>query len=383
MDELGRYYTDSKFSKLLVNQLNTKTPAHILDLGVGDGALLNAAIDKWNKAYYSVVDIEEKTFVKNPRINFTKKDLLNFSEELTLNLFNDQIDIAICNPPYKKIKNSKLYAKLFYDIGFRSCTNLKYLTSDLLFLAFNLSLLKKGGQLGIILPDTLMTSFDFELFRKDLLQYDIISIIELPEQIFKKTEAKTYILVLNNILNENKFTHLFQANKSGNIISKKRIPSNYLIKRMDFSFYFFKNNQIKNSISLKEIGAKISRGRNSKKELQNLEIPFFHTSNFNLKNEVYFPPTKLQAENNFAIKNDILIARVGSRCVGKFCLVKSGERTISDCILKVSLREEFVLLFFNALNSDYGKNWFRAYSHGVCAKVISKNDLLDFRIPLP
>ena len=59
MDLLGRYYTEQKISELLVNQLDIEFPNHILDLGVGNGSLLNAAFLKWENAYYTAVDIEE------------------------------------------------------------------------------------------------------------------------------------------------------------------------------------------------------------------------------------------------------------------------------------------------------------------------------------
>ena len=62
MDEFGRYYTEAKISELLVSQISSKSPVHILDLGVGNGSLLNAAMKKWDNAFYSVVDIEQKNY---------------------------------------------------------------------------------------------------------------------------------------------------------------------------------------------------------------------------------------------------------------------------------------------------------------------------------
>lgn len=381
MDKLGRYYTDTIFSELLVRQLNIPDPKHILDLGVGNGSLLSAAFNKWQNANFSAIDIEEKDFGDLPRINFFRNDVLNNSSEISLELSSTEIDIAICNPPYTKIIDKAQYIPLFEEIGFNACLNLKYITADLLFLAFNLSLLKKGGQLGIIVPDTLITSIDFELFRKDILKYDITAIIELPAKIFKKTEAKTYIIVLNNEFSESNSVELLSADKSGEIVGKLKILKADLVKRMDYTFHLFQSSLYVTGLSLKEIGANICRGRLSKKELIIKGNSFFHTTDFNSELFISFPEKEVDKDACVAKQNDILIARVGSRCIGKFCIVEKGKIEISDCIFKITIPSEFINPFLNALNSQYGKEWFKAISHGVCAKLINKNDLLNFKIP--
>jgi type I restriction-modification system DNA methylase subunit len=292
MDKLGRYYTDTIFSELLVRQLNIPDPKHILDLGVGNGSLLSAAFNKWQNAKFSAIDIEEKDFGDLPRINFFRNDVLNNSSEISLELSNTEIDIAICNPPYSRIIDKNQYNSLFKEIGFNACLNLKYITADLLFLAFNLSLLKKGGQLGIIVPDTLITSIDFELFRNDILKYDITAIIELPAKVFKRTEAKTYIIVLNNVFSETNSVELLSADKSGEIVGKLKILKADLVKRMDYTFHLFQSSLDVTGLSLKEIGANICRGRLSKKELIKKGNSFFHTTEFNSELFISFPETE-------------------------------------------------------------------------------------------
>ncbi|MCT4645246.1 MAG: N-6 DNA methylase [Carboxylicivirga sp.] len=382
MDKLGRFYTDNAISELLVNQLDNTAPKHILDLGVGDGSLLSAALNKWQDASYSAVDIEDKSFDESLQINFLKKDVLNNSSEITIELSDSEVDIAICNPPYTRIKSKEQYNSLFKEIGFINSLNLKYITTDLLFLAFNLSLLKDNGQLGIILPDTLITSSDFKNFRKDVLKYDITTIIELPGKIFRKTEAKTYILIINKSKSNSDFTNLLLSNKSGQVENQISVSKAKLIGRMDYTFNLYTSLTVDDGVSLNDLGAVIKRGKLSGKLLRNKGKAFFHTSDFTQQKNVSFTNNKQEENETFANKGDVLLARVGSRCLGKFCVVESGRIEISDCILKVTLSLEYVTPFVNALSSDYGKSWFKAYSHGVCAKLISKKDLLNFKIPI-
>jgi type I restriction enzyme M protein len=149
---------------------------------------------------------------------------------------------------------------------------------------------------------------------------------------------------------------------------------------MDFTYNSFDKESV-SGISLRELGAVISRGQFSKRELLDKGITFFHTNNFSTQKKILIEEERVKNDSVYKKKFDILIARVGSRCIGNFCLVEEESILISDCILKVSLPENYVIPFYKALSSEYGKNWFKAYSHGVCAKLISKEDLLNFKIP--
>lgn len=75
---------------------------------------------------------------------------------------------------------------------------------------------------------------------------------------------------------------------------------------------------------------------------------------------------------------DILISRVGKRCIGKVVMVKRGYIPFSDCIYRLEV-PEYIDKSFNSLITKRGQSWLQAYAHGVCAKVISKADLLKFK----
>lgn len=63
--------------------------------------------------------------------------------------------------------------------------------------------LRDGRELGIILPDSVMTNHYYNDLRKDLLfNHNIKCIIQLPDNIFNKTEARTHILIIQKILKQ-------------------------------------------------------------------------------------------------------------------------------------------------------------------------------------
>ena len=163
MDLLARHYTTDIFSQLLIDQFTIQSPKKIIDLGVGEGSLIKAAIQRWINASFFAVDIDKNSihkiktefpFVKSFHLNTLKEDI---SEKIRVE--SGDIDIAICNPPYLRIKNDDSHNKLFDCTSLSDFKKLKILTSDIVFLTKNLEILKKNGELGIILPDSIEKKF--------------------------------------------------------------------------------------------------------------------------------------------------------------------------------------------------------------------------------
>ena len=220
MDNLGRYYTQELFSKLLISQFRQESPSSIIDIGVGGGSLIKAASDRWKYANFYAADIDKtmipRTRSELPFINIYYANSLSKDIEKIIGLKIGTVDIAVCNPPFLSLKNNKKYHQLLEDANLKECISLKRLTSDIVFLAQNLRLLKDKGELGIILPDSLITSHDFEIFRQSLLiNHSIRNIIELPEKIFPKTEARTHILILEKGSSTIKNVRLYISDKKG------------------------------------------------------------------------------------------------------------------------------------------------------------------------
>jgi tRNA1(Val) A37 N6-methylase TrmN6 len=394
MDYLARYYTEEIVSNLLVKEITYSNPKIIVDLGIGGGSLTIAAHRKWKSATFIGTDIDHKqiseTQERLPFVRIIKADGLNKNINLKLNLKVGSIDIAICNPPYLKIPvKSSLYMDLFKSVGLTNCNKLKYLTSDLIFLAQNLLLLKEGGMLGIILPDGLITSEEFRWFRFDLINsHTILSVIQLPDNIFKKADARTHIVILKKSKNvfEND-VNLCLVDRNGVYVESLYIPCKYLIDRCDFFYnklHISKIFSTRDTKTLVEIGADIKRGQLTKLELQALGIKYVHTTNLVHLSKVSLSCVMLKEYHIYVHtdKNDILLARVGRGCIGKVSFVKEGNQLLSDCVYRIRVPRIFLKKVWNSLCSTEGQLWIKAHSHGVCARLISKRDLLNFPIKL-
>lgn len=389
MDKLGRYYTSDVFSHLLISQFINDKPGNILDLGVGSGALIKAALNRWDNAEYFAVDVDKKSilrikselpFVKSFHFNTLKAEV---SEKLRIKI--GEIDIAICNPPYLKVKNAISYNTLFEGANLAECKKLRLLTSDVIFLAKNLQLLKGGGELGIILPDSLITGKEFIPLRNAILkEHNLKGIIELPEKIFQKTEALTHILLIEKTKAASKKSPLFLADKTGQIIDEIEVDKDGLSERMDFKYHSWrkKTKLIKQHKVLSDLKVEIKRGTFTHKELKKIGDNFIHTTEIKNANDKQAIRSSKKVNHKYllATRGDILLARVGRGCTGKLCMVSRGKAPVSDCVYRIRVSKKYRMKVWKALISLEGQNWLKANCHGVCAKVISKKDLLKFPI---
>ena len=386
METIGQYFTAQPVSDMMVSMFQQDTPNRVIDLGVGHGSLLYAAYNRYNKADFYAADIDKKVISKIserlPFVNVLHIDGLSKGLSKQMKLKIGSVDIAVCNPPYYRLDKTTELKDLFNKVGLKNSTKLIKFTSDIVFLAQNLQMLKKGVELGIILPDSVFTGHEFVGLREDLLtNHNIVRIIQLPDKIFKKTEARTHILLMEKCGPIQKRIPIYQSDFSGNIGEAVNISADDLLYRMDHSYYAWKelNKYSDDIMTLGDLNVEIKRGHKTKKYLQRKSIPFFHTTSFpsdiktkiNLTNSPVF-------DDVYTEPGDILIARVGKRCIGKVAMVNSGNQVISDCVYRVRAPKKHRSRIFRELISDKGQQWLRVIAHGVCAQVISKRDLLHF-----
>jgi len=387
MDTLGRYYTADIISNLLISNLETNKPKRIVDLGVGDASLTIAAYSRWAKAKYFATEIEPKKAVAiEKKLAFIKVlncDTLQPNASAKLKVKFGSIDIAICNPPYVRVKDKEKYNGLFKSVGCKNFSNLSRITSEIVFFAHNLKLLKNDGELGIIVSDSLITGKEFRIFRETIFEkFNVRRIIQLPDNVFNKTEARTHIIFISKSKSSNKTCELLASNIQGELSKKIIVANSVLIDRMDYQFHSANIHAKAETKTLKQIGAVIKRGKFSYKELRQSKLSFFHSVHFkeNGVNICFDKPVAKKHHSYSANEGDILMCRVGKRVVGKVAIVKFGRVVISDCIYRITVPKRYRHVLLKSLRSEEGKAWLHAFAHGVCSQVISKSDLENFPI---
>ncbi|ECQ0183600.1 N-6 DNA methylase, partial [Salmonella enterica] len=221
-------------------------------------------------------------------------------------LINDSsFDIALCNPPFKSIVINSFISSLVFDMTGKKFKGDK-IRAEIVFLLLNLKKLKSSGELAIILPDIFFSSLSYSWLREYLINnFSVSKIIECEHKAFKKTEAKTHIY---HIRNES-------ARKQYQIAFEKKGCETYL-SNMDFVF----KNQFPDVSEEFDDKFILFRGKKSGKECRNSGLPYFHTTSFDsVLTEKEF---NFNSYDSIASKNDILVARVGTRVLGKTVVFK-------------------------------------------------------------
>lgn len=383
----GMFYTKDVFSKLLVRNISTRRPQNIVELGVGDGALIKHAVKKWKKAKFTCTDVNQNEFTdhaKNPKIKFLIESGLNANLIKILKRGKTEYDVAICNPPYLKVSMQDIfkYKKMIDAFDDQLYSKIKLISSEFIFLVQNVLLLRNKGTLGIIVPDSILTRKEFSPIRDSIIKnYNILCTIELPEKIFTKTEAKTHILILRKEKPKSDYVRVCLANKDGSIVKETMVFRESLVERMDFGFVNSNLNSrlVTKAVQNAKFNLRIYRGNVTHAELKTLDKPFIHSTTFKNDKAIFGRLEKYPRKYStkvYAEKGDLVMVRVGRGCVGKFARVKAGKLLVSDCIFvfKSSDKNE-VQRFEDFLKLNEGKAFMKMLVHGTCSKVISKSDL--------
>ena len=378
--QLNQYYTENKYGDFLVQSLSISSPQVALDLGFGAGDLLHAAKRRWEEISLVGIDID-KSNIKQAKSNKLIKALeLNGFEPSLPSIINDRfgaIDLLISNPPYFSCELDFNNKEILKALGMMDCISnkLKKVPAELIFLAQNLRLLTKSGEIGIIVPAGLISGQKWKPIREFLLcNYQITNVIQLPTNSFKKTDAQTFIMTLKHKVSSNEgvaLSHVSQESIIGVDLHSAK-------ERADYSYYQ-EISTLKSSKKLSENDFIIYRGNKSHNELSTLAPEHIHTTNMPNKpteRDIGFFPHE-NAKN--AQAGDILIARVGRRCLGRVMRVKKGSGPISDCIIAITPKNKKIgAIIWKKLSSPKCRNYLMHVSLGVGAKYITHKTIMDY-----
>jgi type I restriction-modification system DNA methylase subunit len=377
---LNQYYTENKYGDFLVRNLSITSPQVALDIGFGAGDLLHAAKRRWQEISLVGIDIDKSNVHQARSSNLINALQLNGFDPSLPTILNDRfgdIDLLISNPPYFSCDLDLNNKKILKAIGVMDCLSnrLKKVPAELIFLAQNLRLLTQDGEIGIIVPAGLISGQKWKPIREFLLcNYQISNVIQLPTNSFKKTDAQTFIMTLKHRLSNN-------VNVSLSHIGHKSIIDVDLERakeRADFGYYQ-ETSTLSITKKLYENDFTIFRGNRSHNELSILVSEHIHTTNMpnnsTEKDIGYFHYEKVKN----AKAGDILIARVGRRCLGRAMRVTKGNAPISDCVIAITPKNKNIgEKIWKKLSSPKCRHYLSKTSLGVGAKYITHKTITDY-----
>ena len=383
---LGQYFTPAEIAQALVSELQTPV-TKVIELGSGQGALATAISKRFPESNYVGVELDDMA-----RADFHKSATKNqqvigadaFNEE-QLNMFPElmEADTVVGNPPFIS-SSSTLQAQDIINNEFPSLdySQAKSLPAEIYFLAASMSRLVSYGQASFILPISFFTSPTYRALRADLVYlYSDISIIQLPAKVFSNAEVESCILKFRKAKEKSQTITVAQANFLGQVTDKLQVAKKDAVMRMDYTFnkvaQMFQGRASGEKDTFGSLGGQISRGSASRADLEKSKLTYFHTTSFPATD--YAVKLGFNEVNCFrhAQTGDILVPRVGSRCLDRQVHVAEGQQAYTDCVYKLTIPETFIDRVMKTLSSDFGKAWRLSHANGKCAKFITNSTLLN------
>ena len=375
---LGQFYTPAQTGDRLIERLEVTDPFNVCDIGAGLGDLLCAVRQRWLGAKLLAADIDPENVAharsRLPSADCREVDSLRHDLPCLLGVEEDSIDVAVGNPPYGALQANAGHLSILRDAGLADAVSPKRLTRDIVFLAQNLRLLKPGGELAVILPEGLAVNHIHADLRTALLErHGLWRAFELPAHLFKGTEAKTIALFLR------KGVASHSVMLESTVGTSVRVDAVKARSRLDAGFHL---QGISTGLKLSDMNPDIMRGALSHAESRQLGTPLFHTTDFKCfpngrASLAVAPPLP---DRWLVAPGDILIPRVGSRCLAHAVMVMQGGAIFTDCVYRIRVAKKWRERLFHALRSERGVKFRLAVSHGTCAASLSKNDLLGLPI---
>lgn len=371
---LGQFYTPALAGGWLVQGIDTHAPARICDLGAGEGELLLAAQRRWRQARLLAADIDPANVLfarrRLRKAECRQVDVLRHDLPRLLGIDEGSIDVGLGNPPYGALDVQAKHLAILRDAGLSDAVPFRRITRDIVFLAQNLRLLKPGGELAVILPEGLAVNRTFEELRIALMElHGLHRVVELPSGLFEGTEARTVAMFLKK---GQRAEMVCLESTSG---ERVLVASNEARKRLDARFHLRGR---ATGRTLGDLNPTIHRGALTHAKAIETGAFIFHTTTFkDFPNERVRLSNAFDAPERWIVRSgDILVPRVGSRCLSHVAFVDRGMAVFTDCVYRIRVPPTERNLVFRALRSVGGVAYRLTAAHGTCAAVLSKTDLL-------
>jgi phospholipid N-methyltransferase len=386
--ELGQFLTPAPIANLLASLLPPGGES-ILELGAGAGALLEAVSSRM--PHLDVTAVEKDVALKRELRARGLASLLiggDATSPKTIRRLAERapFDYIVGNPPYAMGVSRKASIKLLEQYGLYNAQ--RGVRLDTYFLAQSISMMATTGAGAFILPMPLFSDGSYATFRQALLQrFSNITIVELPIDTFGNAEVSTAICSFSGLEGRRKRVKVARANSQGQIEDSIEIAMRQAVERMDFSFH--KERLHLDALigdathNLRGLGAQVVRGSATSSELKEVGIQYLHTSDLptsGIGELVY----NRSAENRYqnAGEGDIVVPRVGTRCLFRQAVVLKGEVPFTESVFRIRVDPKVRDAVLNSLAGPIGQSWRRLHARGACAKHITATDLFDLPISI-
>ncbi len=385
----GQVMTPPPMADALLRLLGS-TGGNWLELGSGSGRLAEAVYGGAAPESYLGVELEAAMIDLSPKLpgfQYVKHDVLA-AAALARSLGDRQFDHAIGNPPYGMHglppQARKRLLKLCPELDVQSA----WAPIDLYFVLESLARLKSTGTAAFIVGADIPCGAQSLPFRKMLIdQASEIECYELPSTAFGyRVEVQSYMLIVRFGRSRAQHVSLGRLDEQFEVASLRHFDASLAIESMDLSHHEFgeMNEALRrssHSITMKDLDVEIIRGCHTRSQFSQLGVAHFHTSDFPKSGMEISLESESAPDYRQATVGDILLPRVGTRCLEHKAVVVSGQSPYSDSVFRVRTPAQHRERVVRWIMSDECASWRRAAARGACAKHLTVSALLSMPVP--
>lgn len=386
---LGQILTPQPMAEAVVRLLGAQG-GNWLELGSGSGRLVEAVHSAVQPTSYVGVELEQAMIDASPHLSgvcYLKRDVLSVGS-LAKALGDTQFDHVIGNPPYGVQELPPRARKRLLNFCPELDIQHAWAPIDLYFVMESLIRLKAAGSAAFIVGADIPCGVQSQPFRRHLIKSaSEIECYELPRFAFGwQVEVQAYVLVIRFGRKRIRHVTLGQLDDEFAVISQRRIGSEEAVESMDTSHHAFgeMDSNIRRGrgcVTMRDLNVSVVRGSRTRTQFTQLGVQHFHTSDFPKSGlEVAFDSPSLTGYQH-ASAGDILLPRVGTRCIDRKAVVVSGESPYSDSVFRVRAPAENQERVARWLTSTECSDWRRGAARGACAKHLTVAKLLDMPVP--
>lgn len=219
-----KFHPTPSFIVEIIRKHVPKTARTVLEPAVGEGALLS--IFEKRNYQYTLIDIDKSRLdALSARLkshSLIHADFIAWSQKN----ISQRFDLVLTNPPFS--------AKAESWIDFEG----EYVPIEIAFIMQARKLLKAGGTLIAIVPDSIINSSRFLKFRTILLENSMINYVyQLPQKIFSKIEEGFYLIILTACGSTKKISLRDASSNRGKeiVVTVGKLREN--MHRLDYRYY--------------------------------------------------------------------------------------------------------------------------------------------------
>lgn len=386
-DVLGQVATPHPLVARLLEDLPPDRQ-RIVDLGAGDGRLARAALAKCPAARALLVEtdparVQRLVETRSEQEVVHEMDVLRAPKLLQLRRTFGVADVFLSNPPYVERQVAPRDIQRLRDLAPGLPLGSSWARADIAFLLYGWALTALGSFIGLVLPAPALTHARYRPLRQMLVgELEGLTVSQLPSRAFAGVEVDAFLVTGTRARPARREVTLRVLDAAGEVLASRRVSPEAAVRRLDYAAQAIElqaGEEMPHTLA--SLGVEIVRGSQTNIAFRRASVDAVHTSHLAAEGiALALGAATGRAGHRLAEAGDILVSRVGSRCLSRGARVMVGACAFTDSVYRLRAAPAVQDRVWDTINSDFGRQWRTAHAVGSCAKHLPLEVLREMPI---